>query len=397
MEGTAVGPIAITVGDVETASASLILTATSSNQALVPAAGLGVSGTGAARSLLVMPAAGQIGTTVITITVTDGDGGTRSDQFQLTVTARATMTTLSSPTASPTTYGAPVVLSATVTATSGTGTPTGSVEFFDGARSLGSAPLSGGVASVSTTAIGAGLPTIVTGVYTPTGAFATSIGTLARTVNKAAGTGTFLTLTPLQKQYSDLVLMEATVSPATASGTVTFQSGGVVLLSDVPIVGGKASANVPALVAIGTKVISAVFNTPNYAVANVTRSMTILREDARVTYVGSTATPLCLCGSATVKITVNVSDITAIDPVSDATAGDIGTATVSFVNRATLTTLATVNVTANIDRKTGTATYNFPASALSTAQSQTLTLGFVVSGNYTRNNAADNVTITITK
>jgi hypothetical protein len=191
------------------------------------------------------------------------------------------------------------------------------------------------------------------------------------------------------------VLMEATVSPATATGTVTFQTGGVVLLSDVPIVAGKASANVPALAGIGTKVISAVFNTPNYAVANVTRSMTILKEDARVAYAGSPAAPLCICGNATVAITVNVSDITAIDPASDGTAGDIGTATVAFVNRTTLATLATLSVTASVDRKTGTATYNFPATALGTAQSQTLTLGFVVGGNYTRNNAADNVTITI--
>jgi hypothetical protein len=89
--------------------------------------------------------------------------------------------------------------------------------------------------------------------------------------------------------------------------------------------------------------------------------------------------------------------MTAIDPLLDPDAGDIGTATVSFVNRTTLATLATVTVTPNIDRKTGTATYNFPASALGTATSQTLTLGFVVGGNYTRNSTADNVTITIKK
>jgi hypothetical protein len=106
-----------------------------------------------------------------------------------------------------------------------------------------------------------------------------------------------------------------------------------------------------------------------------------------------------LCGQATVPITVNVSDITAVvgDAATDPDAGNVGTATVTFNNRSSLATYATVTVTPNADGKTGTATYNFPASALGTASSATITFGFIVSGSYNRNNALDNATVTIRK
>src|SRR5439155_22747635 len=57
--GTAVGPLAVTVGDVETAAASLTLTAVSSNLTLVPAANIVFGGSGANRTVTVTPAAGQ--------------------------------------------------------------------------------------------------------------------------------------------------------------------------------------------------------------------------------------------------------------------------------------------------------------------------------------------------
>jgi PKD repeat protein len=211
-----------------------------------------------------------------------------------------------------------------------------------------------------------------------------------------AGTGTFLTLSPIQKQYSDRVLMEATVGAGTTAHSVTFQTGTQVLAT-LPVVNGRASGNVQMLTGPGSKFVTAVFNSSTHTIPNASKSMSIMREDARVAYAGTLPSTVCLCGKSSVPITVNVSDMTAVDPVGDPDAGDIGTASVSFMNRGTLATLATVAVTPNVDRKTGTATYNFPASALGTATSQTLTLGFVVSGNYTRNNAADNVTITITK
>ncbi len=72
------------VGDAQTAASSLVLTATSSNQALVPDANLALGGSGSSRSLLVTPIANQTGSTLITLTVTDGVF-TVNDTFTLTV------------------------------------------------------------------------------------------------------------------------------------------------------------------------------------------------------------------------------------------------------------------------------------------------------------------------
>jgi len=84
--GTAVGPLPFTVGDLETAAASLSVTGSSSNPAVVPDGNIALGGAGANRTVTLTPAAGQTGTTTITLTVSDGLA-TSSTAFQLTVTA----------------------------------------------------------------------------------------------------------------------------------------------------------------------------------------------------------------------------------------------------------------------------------------------------------------------
>ena len=81
----AVGPLAFTVGDAETAPAALVVTGTSSNTTLVPNANVVIGGSGAARTVTVTPAVGQTGTATITLTVTDAGGLTATDTFTVTV------------------------------------------------------------------------------------------------------------------------------------------------------------------------------------------------------------------------------------------------------------------------------------------------------------------------
>jgi hypothetical protein len=76
--------ISFTIGDIETPGASLIVTASSSNGALLPNRSLILSGTGASRSLALRPVSGKSGTAMVTVTVNDGDAAT-SRQFQVTV------------------------------------------------------------------------------------------------------------------------------------------------------------------------------------------------------------------------------------------------------------------------------------------------------------------------
>ncbi len=85
-EDTSTGALVFTIGDVETPPASLVVTATSSNITLVPNANITLGGTGAARTISILPAANQFGTTTITINVSDGDIVTPTN-FVLTVTS----------------------------------------------------------------------------------------------------------------------------------------------------------------------------------------------------------------------------------------------------------------------------------------------------------------------
>ena len=78
------GPLAFTVGDVQTAAGALALTRGSSNTTLVPLSGIAFGGSGASRTVTVTPAAGRVGTAIITVTVSDG-ALVASDTFVLTV------------------------------------------------------------------------------------------------------------------------------------------------------------------------------------------------------------------------------------------------------------------------------------------------------------------------
>jgi len=87
--GSNTGALAFTVGDAETAAASLTVTRSSSNTTLVPTANVVLGGSGANRTVTVTPASGQTGTATITVTVSDGSL-TASDTFVVTVAASGT-------------------------------------------------------------------------------------------------------------------------------------------------------------------------------------------------------------------------------------------------------------------------------------------------------------------
>jgi hypothetical protein len=77
--------VPFTIGDAETAAASLVVSATSDKQAVVANAGIVTGGTGASRTLTITPA-GQ-GNARITVTVSDGTGSA-SSAFTLSVRQR---------------------------------------------------------------------------------------------------------------------------------------------------------------------------------------------------------------------------------------------------------------------------------------------------------------------
>lgn len=85
LEDGATGALGFTVGDIETPPAGLVVSASSSNPTLTPQNQIVLGGSGASRTVTITPGADQFGTATITLTVTDGNGATNSDNFALTV------------------------------------------------------------------------------------------------------------------------------------------------------------------------------------------------------------------------------------------------------------------------------------------------------------------------
>ena len=81
------GPLAFTVGDLETPVGLLTLSSTSTNTTLLPTNNIVFGGSGASRTVTITPASGQEGISRVGIVVTDGSNTTSTTTFTVTVGA----------------------------------------------------------------------------------------------------------------------------------------------------------------------------------------------------------------------------------------------------------------------------------------------------------------------
>ena len=170
----------------------------------------------------------------------------------------STITTLAS-SVNPSTAGQSVTFTATVSPSAATGT----VTFFDGATSLGSGALSGGVATLSTSNLTSGTHSI-TATYGGNANYNVSTSTaVSETVNTGAKTNTATSLgsNPNPSTSGQLVTFTATVSPSAASGTVTFFDGASSLGSGA-LSGGVATLSTSSLT-VGAHSITASYGGDN--------------------------------------------------------------------------------------------------------------------------------------
>jgi hypothetical protein len=79
-------PIAFEIGDAESDAAELQVSVTSSNEAVLPVAGIQLSGEGASRTLLLTPEIGKSGSTDVTVSVKDPEGLAATHRLALQVT-----------------------------------------------------------------------------------------------------------------------------------------------------------------------------------------------------------------------------------------------------------------------------------------------------------------------
>jgi hypothetical protein len=247
-----------------------------------------------------------IGTNTVVATFTstaDSGYGPSMGTVSYTITKITTTTTLTATPASPQYVGTSVTLKATVTPSGAPGT----VKFTVGPTTLGTKAVSGGVASITTTALPVGADTI-TAAFTPSsGNYAGSTGTASFTVNPVTVTTTTLTATPASPQYvGTVVTLKATVAPTTAPGSVQFKVGSTVLGTKT-VSGGTASITTAAL-PVGAVTIVATFTpTPDkgYGPSTGTLSFTVVPLTSTTTTLTATpASPQTYGTAVTLKASV---------------------------------------------------------------------------------------------
>ena len=131
----------------------------------------------------------------------------------------------------PSALGQAVTFTATVKPATGSGTPTGTVTFNDGATVLGPGTLSGGTATLTTSGLGAGVHSI-TAVYGGDASFASSTSpVLMQTVNKAASSTSVVSSNSASNRGAPVTFTATVTSSATGTptGTVTFQDAATTL------------------------------------------------------------------------------------------------------------------------------------------------------------------------
>jgi large repetitive protein len=196
------------------------------------------------------------------VNFTDGTSGSYSHTVQSQ--AASTQTSLSA-SPSPSALNQAVVLTAVVSPISGTARPTGTVTFFDGGVSLGSAAL---VRTGGTTRAQLTVSTLTLGSHTLTGQYGGD-GTLAGSTSSPVGhtvyqgtaptsTTTTLSTSPNPSTSGQTVTLTATVTARRASptGTMLFYVDGVAVGSAVTNAGGQATLQVSGM-ALGNHLITA--------------------------------------------------------------------------------------------------------------------------------------------
>ena len=237
----------------------------------------------------------------------------------------------------PSVFGQSVTLTATVSAAApGSGTPAGTVTFYDGSTSLGTASLSAGSARFTATALPTGADSI-TASYVGSGNFIPSTSALlVQNVNQATTTSA-VTSSINPSVYGQSVTFTATVTAVapgrgTPTGSITFLDGSDAL-GTATLSGGKATFKTAAL-AIGQQTITVSYSGDGNFVTSTSGPLTqTVIQAATTSRVNSSANPSVFGESVTFTATVK-----AVAPGSGTPTGSVafldgsttlGTATLS--------------------------------------------------------------------
>lgn len=146
----------------------------------------------------------------------------------------------------------------TATATSSSGTPTGTVTFYDGSTELGASTLDSGTATYATATLAVGSHAIKA-VYGGDSSHESTTASLTQVVEALLSTSNTLSCTPNPAAYGSTVTCTDTVSGSstTPTGTVTFYDG-TTALGEATLSAGIASYSTSSLT-VGTHTLTAVY------------------------------------------------------------------------------------------------------------------------------------------
>lgn len=230
------------------------------------------------------------------VRVSNDNGTLNSRSVTVTVNPASTETTLTAE-PNPSRYGQSVTFTATVSAVApGTGTPTGSVQFYANGTPLeGAVTLVNGTATLSTTTLVASIQTI-TATYSGDANYTTSTAASTNQQIIKAETTTSVTASPNPSTVDQTVVVTATISvvapgAGTPTGTVTFLLDGTPYGSAVTLdSNGQASITLPSLSAT-LHSIEAVYNGDANFVQSNNSIPLIVNAPATTTSVTSSVDP----------------------------------------------------------------------------------------------------------
>ncbi|WP_342728508.1 Ig-like domain repeat protein [Bradyrhizobium sp. B097] len=275
-----------------------------------------------------------LGSHTITATYNGDTNGnlvsTSPPMTQIVILAPTTTSLVSS--ANPSAPGQSVTFTATV---SGSGSPTGTVQFKDGAANLGAVALAGGVATFTTSSLATGSHTI-TAVYSgDSNNTASMSAALTQTVNQAVSTTT-VTSSPNPSTPGQSVTFTATVTGASPTGTVQFKDGAA-NLGAVTLAGGVATFTTSSLATGGHSITAAYSGDANNTASTSAALTQTVNQAASTTTVTSSLNPSAPGQSVTFTATVTGASPTGTVQFKDG-AANLGAAVTLAGGVATFTT-----------------------------------------------------------
>ena len=205
------------------------------------------------------------------------NGSTSSAVSQTVIQAGTVSTLLAAP--NPSVFGQSVTFTATVAAVApGSGTPTGTVTFYDGATLLGTGSLSSGTATYNTASLAVGGSHSITVVYSGNSSFLGSTSSATTQVVNRASTTTTLIAAPNPSVFGQSVTFTATVAAVapgsgTPTGTATFYDGAT-LLGTGSLSSGTASLSTNSLAVGNSHSITVVYAGDNNFLTSTSSAMT---------------------------------------------------------------------------------------------------------------------------